>query len=49
METSGMIPMRRFGKTDVQVSALALGGHHLGAAAEEKIAVEIVHRAVEAG
>lgn len=46
---SSPIPMRRFGKSDAQVSALALGGHHLGAAKEEKIAVEIVHRALEGG
>ena len=46
---SGMIPTRRFGKSDVQVSALALGGHHLGAAKEEGTAIEIVHRAFEAG
>ena len=43
------IPMRRFGKSDVQVSALALGGHHIGAADSEKTAVEILHRAVDAG
>jgi aryl-alcohol dehydrogenase-like predicted oxidoreductase len=43
------IPMRKFGKTDVQISALGLGGHHLGAAKDEKTAVEIVHRAVDGG
>ena len=41
--------MRRFGKSDVQISAMGLGGHHLGAAGSEKTAVEIVHRAVDAG
>jgi uncharacterized protein len=49
MATGGSIPMRRFGKADVQVSALALGGHHLGAAEDEKTAVEILHRAVDQG
>lgn len=43
------IPMRNFGKTGVQISALGLGGHHLGAAKDEKTAVEIVHRAVDGG
>lgn len=43
------IPMRRFGKSNVPVSALALGGHHIGAADSEKTAVEILHRAVDAG
>ncbi len=46
---TGTIPLRRFGKTDVQISALGLGGHHLGAASDEKMAVEIVHRAVDGG
>jgi aryl-alcohol dehydrogenase-like predicted oxidoreductase len=43
------IPMRKFGKADVQISALGLGGHHLGAAKDEKTAIEIVHRAVDGG
>jgi len=43
------IPMRKFGKADVQISALGLGGHHLGAAKDEKSAIEIVHRAVDGG
>ncbi len=37
-----MIPLRSFGKTDVKISALGLGGHHLGAAKDEATAVEIV-------
>ncbi len=49
MAAGESIPLRRFGKTDVQISALGLGGHHLGAAADEKNAVEIVHRAVDGG
>ena len=49
MDTSGMIPLKRFGKTDVQISALGLGGHHLGAAENEKTAVEIVHQAIDGG
>lgn len=49
MATGGTIPLKRFGKTDVQISALGLGGHHLGSAKDEATAVEIVHRAVDGG
>jgi aryl-alcohol dehydrogenase-like predicted oxidoreductase len=45
----GAIPLKNFGKTDAKVSALGLGGHHLGDAADEKTAVQIVHEAVEGG
>jgi uncharacterized protein len=45
----GDIPLRNFGKTDAKVSVLGLGGHHLGDAADEKTAVQIVHEAVEGG
>jgi predicted aldo/keto reductase-like oxidoreductase len=41
--------MKRFGKSDVQISALGLGGHHLGAAKDEQTAVEICHQAVDGG
>ncbi len=43
------IPLRKFGKSGVEISALGLGGHHLGAAKDEKTAVEIVHRALDGG
>jgi aryl-alcohol dehydrogenase-like predicted oxidoreductase len=32
------IPLRDFGKTGVKISALGLGGHHLGGAKDEKTA-----------
>jgi aryl-alcohol dehydrogenase-like predicted oxidoreductase len=42
--------MRQFGRhTDVKVSALGLGGHHLGALDDEKIAIQIVHEAIDGG
>jgi predicted aldo/keto reductase-like oxidoreductase len=43
------IPMRPFGRTTDQISALGLGGHHLGAAEDEKTAIQIVHEAVDGG
>lgn len=49
MQTTGTIPLKRFGKTDVQLSALGLGGHHLGSAKDEKTAVEIMHTAIDGG
>lgn len=46
---SGSIPLRKFGKHDMQVSALGLGGHHLGDAEDEQTAIRIVHEAVDNG
>lgn len=43
------IPQRPFGKTGVSISALGLGGHHLGDASDVKIAHQIVHRAIDGG
>jgi aryl-alcohol dehydrogenase-like predicted oxidoreductase len=44
------MPMRPFGKhSDVRVSALGLGGHHLGSAADLKTAIEIAHAAIDGG
>jgi uncharacterized protein len=43
------IPVRNFGKHGDQISALGLGGHHLGDAEDEKTAVQIIHEAVDGG
>jgi aryl-alcohol dehydrogenase-like predicted oxidoreductase len=43
------IPQRQFGKTGVKISALGLGGHHLGDAKDEKSAIQIVHEAIDGG
>ncbi len=43
------IPLRPFGKTGVKVSALGLGGHHLGDAKDVETAIRIVHEAIDAG
>jgi aryl-alcohol dehydrogenase-like predicted oxidoreductase len=49
MANTSLIPLKSFGKTGVQISAMGLGGHHLGAAENEQTAVEIVHRAIDGG
>ena len=43
------IPLRPFGKTGVQISALGLGGHHLGDAEDQATAQKIVNRAIDGG
>ena len=43
------IAQRPFGNTGVSVSALGLGGHHLGDAKDEKTAHQIVHAAIDGG
>ncbi len=45
----GEMPRRPLGRTGVEVSALALGGSHLGEAKSEREAVRIVHEAIDAG
>ncbi len=46
---NGEIPRRALGKTGVEVSALALGGHHLGLVKSQQEAMRIVHEAIDAG
>jgi aryl-alcohol dehydrogenase-like predicted oxidoreductase len=43
------IPLRQFGKTDVKISALGFGGHHLGDATDEPTAIRMVQTAVDGG
>ena len=43
------VPLRRFGRYDEKVSALCLGGHHIGKVKTEREAVRIVHAAIDAG
>jgi uncharacterized protein len=48
--SSSGIPLRKFGRhSDVRVSALAMGGHHLGDAADQNTAIRIVHAAIDGG
>jgi uncharacterized protein len=46
---SGEIPRRPLGATGVQVSAIGVGGHHLGDLSSVDEAVRLVHEALEAG
>lgn len=48
-KVSGGIPRRALGRTGVEVSALALGGSHLGEVKTEREAVRIVHEAIDNG
>ncbi|MBC7932674.1 MAG: aldo/keto reductase [Rubrivivax sp.] len=48
-KVSGEIPRRPLGRTGVEVSALALGGYHLGIVKTEREATRIVQEAVDAG
>src|SRR4051794_2602450 len=49
-ENSGdAIPMRPLGKTGAKVSALGIGGHHLGDAPTGEEVIAIVHMAIDAG
>src|SRR5438105_2492409 len=48
-QPAGEMPRRPLGKTGVQVSALGLGGHHLGDLKTVDEAVQLVHEAIDAG
>ena len=48
-EPSGGIPLRKFGRHDVKVSALGFGGHHLGDAENAQVAIRLVQEAVDNG
>lgn len=48
-KSSGEIPRRALGCTGVEVSALALGGYHLGLVKTKREAIKIVREAIDAG
>ena len=43
------IPRRRFGSTGEMVSALGMGGYHLGLIGSEREATSLIHAAIDAG
>ncbi len=46
---AGLVPHRPLGSTGIQVSAIALGGYHLGSAKDQQEVNNIVARAMDAG
>jgi uncharacterized protein len=48
-QNTGLVPHRTLGRTGIQVSAMALGGYHLGSTKDQKEANEIVAVAMDAG
>lgn len=49
MPQNNGIPLRKFGRNDVQISALGFGGHHLGDAPDQPTAIRMIHQAVDGG
>jgi predicted aldo/keto reductase-like oxidoreductase len=47
--SSGVIPRRKLGRTGLRVSAIGVGGHHLGDLANAGEATRLVHEAIDAG
>ncbi len=47
--SSGEIPHRKLGRTGFEVSAIGLGGAHLGGRKSEEDAIRIIHEAMDAG
>src|SRR6204780_2602674 len=48
-DLSGLVPRKPLGRTGLQVSAMGLGGYHLGSAETERAANEIVAKAIDHG
>lgn len=48
-QSSGEIPRRPLGSTGVEVSAIGLGGAHIGGVKSEQEAIGIMHEAIDAG
>lgn len=46
---SGTVSKRKFGRANIEVSALALGGYHIGMVKTQADATRLVHEAMDAG
>lgn len=49
LPAGGTMPRRSLGKTGVSVSAIGLGGYHLGQAKDEATSIRMVHMAIDHG
>jgi len=49
LRSAGDVPRRPLGSTGIQVSAIGLGGYHLGAIKSEREAIRVIHAAIDAG
>jgi len=49
LRSTGDVPRRPLGSTGIQVSAIGLGGYHLGAITSEREAIRVIHAAIDAG
>jgi aryl-alcohol dehydrogenase-like predicted oxidoreductase len=48
-QNSAEIPLRALGRTSVQVTAIGLGGYHLGKIKEDREAIRLIQQAVDSG
>ncbi|MGO8765369.1 MAG: aldo/keto reductase [Limisphaerales bacterium] len=48
-ETKGEIPLRPLGRTGEKVSAIGLGGYHIGIQSDEQLSLSIVRSAIDRG
>ena len=48
-ETRGEVPLRPLGRTGEKVSAIGLGGYHIGLQADEPLSIRIIRSAIDRG
>ncbi|MEK7831785.1 MAG: aldo/keto reductase, partial [Acidobacteriota bacterium] len=48
-QNSAGIPLRALGRTGVEVTAIGLGGYHIGAMKDDDEAIRLMHEAIDAG